>query len=182
MPLATCNQCGQQFYGVACPRCAYPPSPDDANPDKRSRLFGIITIAVAAFILIEYFMSHRPNSERWVLLPASGVFFLAGLSLLVAVKGKWADFLGALILSGLSTLGFYAAFGSGEIAGGIPFIPSAWNQGIGKIAFAFGACIVGAVAIWSFGRAIRPRRQGGGGANSDLPRTKVNSLDPTRVQ
>jgi hypothetical protein len=56
----------------------------------------------------------------------------------------------------MASIGFFAAFAAGEVEGGIPFVPAAWNQAIGRIAFGSGACLTAAFSIWLFYRALKP--------------------------
>jgi hypothetical protein len=56
----------------------------------------------------------------------------------------------------MASLGFFAAFGPGEVEGGIPLLPEAWNQGLGRIAFGGGACFVAVYGLWWFYRAAKP--------------------------
>jgi hypothetical protein len=57
----------------------------------------------------------------------------------------------------MASLGFFAAFGPGRVEGDdIPFLPEAWNQGLGRIAFGVGACITAALSLWFFRRTVKP--------------------------
>lgn len=171
MALVTCNKCGLQFYGVGCPQCDYPKSASDVAATKRQWVAGLIMIAVAVMILFFFWKDSRPMAERWALLPAAAVFFLGGVSLLTMVKGRIADFLGALMFAAFSALGFFAAFGPGRVSGGIPLMPDAWNQHLGKAVFGFGGCLSAVAALWLIYRGLKPRRQGGGGAISATSRS-----------
>jgi hypothetical protein len=65
-------------------------------------------------------------------------------------------FIGGLICTALSIGGFYIAFSGAHLLGGIPFIPDTINQTIGRIVFAIGACITGALALYAFYTIIKP--------------------------
>lgn len=63
---------------------------------------------------------------------------------------KWRSFLGGVICLSLSIIGFWAAFYGEDIQGGIPFIPEAANQTIGRFVFGGGAVITGIMSVVAF--------------------------------
>jgi hypothetical protein len=54
---------------------------------------------------------------------------------------RLSAFLGGLICFALAGLAFYAAFGSGDITGGIPFLSNSVNRFIGQAMFSFGGVL-----------------------------------------
>lgn len=67
--------------------------------------------------------------------------------------------LGGLICAALSATGFVIVFSGAPIAGGIPFLPSALNEGIGRAFFALGALFVAGLAVYAFHDAWRLHRE-----------------------
>ncbi len=158
--LQTCSKCGKQFYGVGCPECDYPPSPEDPGRNKRNWIFGILFMASGIGVTVA--VLTRPHSEpTWPVVVAGLLFVLAGLTLVTNIKGRPAALLGCLIMAGLASLGFFAAFGPGDVGGGIPFLPSAWNQRLGRIAFGAGACLTAVCALLAFYQAVKPDKKKG---------------------
>jgi hypothetical protein len=67
---------------------------------------------------------------------------------------RFAALAGGLICAVLSATGFYVAVSGAPVAGGIPFIPAAWNQGLGRALIALGAMVTGALAACAFYEAL----------------------------
>ena len=82
-----------------------------------------------------------PLADRLQLLIVAIAFALVGMGSIRGLKNKAATRVGGLICLGLSALGFFTAFGSGSLSGGIPLIPEAWNQILGRTMFGIGGCI-----------------------------------------
>ena len=61
------------------------------------------------------------------------------------------------ICFGLSAMGFFVAFAGDRLEAGIPHIPDALNQSIGRVAFGLGAVVTGAIALYAFHDAWRLR-------------------------
>jgi hypothetical protein len=156
MALMTCQKCGKQFYGVGCPDCDYPARLPDASEVRRRQLFGIALLAVSVFVAIGFFIESLPFSTRLLLLVVTVIFGLAGVQLVTGVKGRASAFMGGLVCLGLSVLGFVAAFSHGGVSGGIPFLPAAWNQMVGKVAFGIGACLTAAMSFYFLRQALKP--------------------------
>lgn len=155
--LATCAKCGKPFYGVRCPECDFPPSPEgDRGAGKPHRLWGVLFLALGGFVALMPVLRPEAVPVAWAVVVAGVVFGLAGVSLLTEPKGRAANLLAGLVLAGLSSLGFFAAFGPGPIEGGIPLIPTAWNQALGRGLFLGGAILTAAFALWVFYRAAKP--------------------------
>jgi hypothetical protein len=55
---------------------------------------------------------------------AAVIFFLAGVGIIKDAKGRVGALLGALVLIGLASLGFWAASSHGDIEGGISSLPT----------------------------------------------------------
>jgi hypothetical protein len=159
MALITCKKCGKQFYGTGCPECDFPSTPADPGQRNRDRLWGVMMVAVGLGLGIAVLACSKKDLPSWPAFVAAVIFCLAGLAAAADVKGSLSFTLGGLICAGLASLGFFAAFGRGELEGGIPLLPESWNQGLGRIAFGFGACLTAAFAVWWFYRAIKARRR-----------------------
>jgi hypothetical protein len=153
MALMTCSKCGKHFYGVGCPDCDYSASPADVSEGRRRPLIGALFLAVGIFI---FFIKRTQFHTEWIQSVVGGMFALVGVQLIIAIKGRVSALMGALICSGFSALGFYAAFGHGPIEGGIPFIPDVWNQKIGRILFGGAACLTALMAIYFLRQAWKP--------------------------
>jgi hypothetical protein len=66
--------------------------------------------------------------------------------------------LGGVICLALSATGFYIALAGGRLESGIPFIPDALNQSIGRLVIGSGAVATGAMAVYAFCEAWKLRR------------------------
>jgi hypothetical protein len=159
MGLITCQKCGKQFYGTDCPECDFPSVPADPGQRKRDRLWGVLMVGIGLGLAAAVLASPKKDLPSWPAFVAAGIFCLAGFATAADVKRSLAFTLGGLICAGMASLGFFAAFGRGESQGGIPFLPESWNQGLGRIAFGFGACLTTAFAMWWFYRAIKQHRR-----------------------
>jgi hypothetical protein len=129
--------------------------PTNSNNDQmRRRFMGFAFIAVSGYLAFRFYAINTPFSRRLLLLIVIVLFLLAGIQLVTDIKGRLLSLMVGVIFAGLSMLGFFAAF-SGEIHGGIPFFPAAWNQALGKVIFAFGACITASMALWCIYQAVK---------------------------
>ena len=153
MALLTCSKCGKQFDGAGCPDCDCPASPPDVSEARRRPVIGVLFLAVGVFI---FFIKRTQFRSEWIQPVVGGMFALAGVQLIIAIKGRISALMGTLICAGFSALGFYAAFGHGSIDGGIPFIPDAWNQKIAKILFGGAACLTALMAIYFLRQVWKP--------------------------
>ena len=70
-----------------------------------------------------------------------------------------AAVLGGLICTGLSVAGFVIVLSGEPLSGGIPFLPQALNQGIGRTLFGLGALFTAALAAYAFYDAWRLHRE-----------------------
>ena len=130
--------------------------PTNSNNDQmRRRFMGFAFIAVSGYLAFRFYTMNTPFSRRLLLLIVIVLFLLAGIQLVTDIKGRLLSLMVGVIFAGFSILGFFAAF-SGEIHGGIPFFPATWNQALGKVIFAFGACITAALALWCIYKAVKP--------------------------
>ena len=100
-------------------------------------------------------LDTKPVPNREAVIVAGAVFFLGGLQLVTGAKGRGSFLMGGLVCAGLSFLGFWAAFSKGPVSGGIPFIPYAWNQTLGKTLFGGGALLTAAAAAWFLAKALK---------------------------
>jgi hypothetical protein len=66
--------------------------------------------------------------------------------------------LGGAICLALSATGCYIALSGGRLETGIPFIPDALNQSIGRLLIGFGAIATGALGVYAFREAWKLRR------------------------
>src|SRR5439155_611011 len=103
MALMKCSKCGKQFYGVGCPDCDYPVRPPDVSEAQRRPVIGFLCLAVGVFI---FFIKRTRFSAEWTQPVVAGMFALAGVQLIIAIKGRVSALMGALICSGFSALGF----------------------------------------------------------------------------
>jgi hypothetical protein len=154
--LRTCTRCGKQFYGIDCPDCDFPPTPVDPREKKRERLWGFVFIGTGIGVAILALACPQEDLPSWPAFVAGVVFLLGGLGIVNEVKGCKASALGGIVCAGMASLGFYAAFGRGEVEGGIPLLPAAWNQWLGRIVFGAGACFTAALGLWLCYRAVKP--------------------------
>src|SRR5579883_3605413 len=90
--LMTCSKCGKQFYGVGCPDCDYPASPRDVSEARRRPVIGFLVLAVGVFIL---FIKRTEFPARWIQPVVASMFALAGVQLIIAIKGRVAALMGA---------------------------------------------------------------------------------------
>lgn len=67
--------------------------------------------------------------------------------------------LAGLICTGLSVTGFWIVLSGASLSGGIPFIPRALNQGVGRGLIGFGAVFTAGLAAYAFFDAWRLRRE-----------------------
>lgn len=159
MALLTCAKCGKQFYGTGCPDCDFPASGSIDGGARRHPLLGAVFLAAGGWAWFNFHTAGMPFARRWHLLVVAAIFLLAGVGLITNAKGRAAALMGGLLCAGLSSLGFFAAFGPGELEGGIWFIPAAWNQLLGRIVFGLGACLCAAMAFWGFYRTVKPGKK-----------------------
>jgi hypothetical protein len=152
MALKTCSKCGKQYFGAGCPDCDYPPTVPDVSEARRRRLVGSGLLAVGIYCLAAFLVERNV-----ALLAVALIFALAGVQLVAGMKGRVSALMGGLVCAGFSVLGFLAAFGHGPIEGGIPFLPHAWNQKIGKFVFGGGACISAMMAIYFLRQSLKPK-------------------------
>ncbi|MGA2070313.1 MAG: hypothetical protein ABSG97_03110 [Sedimentisphaerales bacterium] len=131
------------------------PNSSDSTEIRRRRFMGFVFIAVSGYLAFRFYTMNTPFSRRLLLLIVIVLFLLAGIQLVTDIKGRLLSLMVGVIFVGFSILGFFAAF-SGEIHGGIPFFPAAWNQAFGKALFAFGDCITAAMALWCIYQAVKP--------------------------
>ena len=113
-------------------------------------------MAIGIWVAIVALACPQEELPSWPAFVAGVIFFLGGVGTFRRVKGRMASVLSGLICAGLASLGFFAAFGRGEVEGGIPFLPAAWNQGLGRIAFGSGACFTAAFGLWLFYITVKP--------------------------
>lgn len=158
--LQTCAKCGVQFYGAGCPECDYPPIPAAPRERKRTRRWGCAFMGAGLGVILVRILCPDEN-PLWPVVVAGLLFLLTGWAIVVEPKGRLASALGGVICAGLACLGFYAALAPGEIGGGIPLLPEAWNQVMGRMAFGGGACLTTAFSLWLFYRAWKLRRAKG---------------------
>jgi hypothetical protein len=154
--LRTCAKCGKQFYGVGCPECDFPPQPENPTERKRQWRWGLVFVATGIGVAILALACPQEDLPSWPAFVAGVVFFLTGMVMVTEVKGRLNSALGGVVCAGMASLGFFAAFGAVRTEGGIPFLPAAWNQGLGRIAFGVGACITAAFGLWFFHRMVKP--------------------------
>jgi len=80
---------------------------------------------------------------------------------------RWRPLAAGVLLVGLSVLGFRVAWGGGEVGGGLPLLPHAWNQVMGRGAFGTGAVITALLAVVAFREAVLGVARKGGNGSAD---------------
>ncbi|MCF8199209.1 MAG: hypothetical protein K9J42_10610, partial [Sulfuritalea sp.] len=95
------------------------------------------------------------NGPPWLGFVAAGVFFVAGLALIVGPAAPLVNsVLGILVVAGLAAIGNWIAFGlGGRACGGSISLPWLWGEGdlsglACRIPFGFGAMIMDAVVCF----------------------------------
>jgi len=123
---------------------------------ERHPVAGILLLALAAFVVYIAFAEHSLSAEKYLLLLAvAAILFLSGIQLLLAVTGRFSYLLGGCVLAIFSCCGFFIAISGGTVQGGLPFLPTAWNQLLGHIMFGIGGIITGFGAFLFFKRGMR---------------------------
>jgi hypothetical protein len=117
---------------------------------------GFVVLALAVVMLgIACLDPSVPLEKRWLIVICALAFFIAALQILTAAKGRASYVFGGSLLALLSSLGFYAAFSSQTVEGGIPFIPPSWNQALGHGLFGCCALLTAAFAAYYFYKAFK---------------------------
>jgi hypothetical protein len=93
-----------------------------------------------------------------VLFLVAVVLSIGGVMMIIGRDSRLNDFLAAVLLLGMSSIGSWVAiFGSVDgISGGLVFLPSEWNVGLGRVLFGLGALLCLAMAGYAFRRALKP--------------------------
>ncbi len=122
---------------------------------QNSRSVGLVLLGIAIFVGYFALMDHSLQpGRRWVMAAVAIIFLLAALQLLLVAKGRLSFFLGGFVFALFSVCGFYIAFSSEFLEGGMPFVPATWNQSIGHALFGLGATITAGGALYFFRRAL----------------------------
>jgi hypothetical protein len=117
---------------------------------------GFILIVIGVFLVIVAWVDKTMlDKDRWPLSVAAAVFGICGLKLAVAAKGRWNYVFGGVIFALFSYLGFVGALPDRTLSGGLPLIPTMWNQSFGHLLFGVGAIITAACALYCFRKAIK---------------------------
>lgn len=128
-------------------------TPQKLSPAQRL-IFGLLSVAVGLFPMLAAFdigPLHRAdiNGPPWLAFVAGGLFFLAGVSILMGrIAPLASSALTVLMLAGFSAIGNWIAFGAGErhCSGGLS-LGMFWGEGdlsgLGcRIPFGLGALMV----------------------------------------
>ena len=73
--------------------------------------------------------------------------------------GRFSTLAAGMICAGLSAVGFYIGITGQHLEGGIPFIPDAWNQTVGRAFIGSGACLTALMAVVALRQAFAPNRK-----------------------
>jgi hypothetical protein len=94
-----------------------------------------------------------------VLFLVALVLTIGGVMMIAGRDSRLNDFLAAVLLLGMSSIGSWVAFfGSADgISGGLAFLPSELNVGLGRILFGLGALLCLAMAVYALRRTLRPK-------------------------
>ena len=122
-------------------------------------MWGLVFAGIGLSVAVAAIAWPQQELPGWPAVMAGAILFLGGLGTVTGVKGRLASTLGGIVCAGMASLGFFAAFGPGDVEGGLPFLSAAWNQGLGRIAFGGGACLVAAYGLWFFYRAVKPNKR-----------------------
>ena len=139
---------------------------------QQSRLMGLGLVVVGG-IIASYATNHpmaHAGDPKWLAYAGAGIFAVVGLQLLIGAKGRLSFLLGGLVCAALSAMGVCVAFSKGAVSGGIPFLPSAWNQRFGHVMFGLGGLLTGAMALYFFVRVIKGDKSSAGA----VPRRSVH--------
>jgi hypothetical protein len=121
---------------------------------------GFLLLALGAFLgIVAWVDKTMLDKDRWPMTAAAATFSICGLQLAIAAKGRWPYVFGGVIFTIFSYLGFVGAFSDRPLSGGIPFIPTSWNQSFGHILFGLGALITAACAMYCFRKAIKSEKR-----------------------
>jgi len=85
----------------------------------------------------------------------SAAFFLAGLQIVTAARGRLSALMAGTVCALFSALGWYVALSGEALGGGLPFFPGSWNQLVGHVLFGFGAVVTGGMAVYFFKEAVK---------------------------
>ncbi len=121
---------------------------------------GFILLVIGVFLgIVAWVDKTMLDKDRWPLTVAAAVFGICGLQLAVAAKGRWTYVFEGVIFALFSYLGFVGALPDRALSGGLPLIPTTWNQSFGHILFGVGALITAACAIYYFRKATKSEKR-----------------------
>jgi len=129
-----------------------------------SIIFGILFCGFPALAL---FLSHKQHNQvplQW--LAFLGLFFIWGLWMLASglfkldIESSLSYFAGSFITAVFAVVVFLFAWRQKEgWSGGIPFIPSVWNQAISRIVVALCGLLLMVTAFAFFKKAVSKHRK-----------------------
>ncbi len=124
------------------------------TPPNRAQCFwfGLFSLVCGSGLLFAGIAMPSKKNPMFPCVVLGGMFALCGIWMLAsaasnfsAASKKAGTWFAATVAAGFSTMAFWVAiFDSKGIRGGIPFLPNAWNQSLGQIAFFCGGlfCLV----------------------------------------
>jgi hypothetical protein len=130
-------------------------------PDVKHSLWiglAVALMGVAVALLVVF------RGGQWPLLVVGGVFFLAGVQLVrtaispASASGFLSYLTAALVCAGFASLGAWIALSGPKLEGGLPGLPYAWNQSLGRALFGLGVLLCAGMAVWFFLRGVRARK------------------------
>jgi hypothetical protein len=129
--------------------------------NRKNLLFALLFIAVGAFI-VAISAGWVPvddadvNAPLWLLALVGGIFALAGVMVLYGRDSRVNDLLAAILMAAMGIIGGWVAVysASGDISGGVFFLPRDMNVMLGRILFGSGSLICFGVAAYAVSRFL----------------------------
>jgi hypothetical protein len=132
------------------------------NPTRKNTLFALLFIVIGLFVVamaagLVPVDESDINAPLWLLGLVGVIFMIAGVMIRLGRKNRYNDLLAALLMLAMGAIGVWVAVysASGEISGGIFFLPSATNVMLGRILFGTGSLICFAMAAYALNRFFR---------------------------
>lgn len=100
---------------------------------------------------------EKLNAPLWVLFLVGAVFLVGGIMLVIGDSGSLNDFLAAIILLAMGSIGAWISFfgDSAQMSGGLFFLSREANVQLSRFLFGFGSLITFMVSIYAMRRCIR---------------------------
>ena len=118
---------------------------------------GLVYAGVSLGIIqVDSSTTHAPMT---VLFLVAVVLSIGGVMMIAGRDSRLNELLAAVLLLGMSSIGSWVAiFGSIDgISGGLAFLPSELNVGLGRVLFGLGALLCLAMAVYALRRALKSK-------------------------